>query len=66
MKDSDIIELWRKHFEIHDFSKALLNIEREICAKIAEENEQKHRLKKVDGNWEWVSPAAEAIRARIK
>jgi len=66
MKDSDILEIWRKHQEVHAFANELLNIERRICAKLADESERKHELRKIDGKWEWVSPAGEAIRERIK
>lgn len=66
MKDSDIIDIWRKHQEVHAFANELLNIERKICAEIADKHEKKHELRKVDGQWEWISPAGEAIRGRIK
>lgn len=66
MRDSDIIEIWRKHQEVHAFANEILNIERGICAKLADDHEQKHQLKRVNDKWEWISPAAEAIRARIK
>lgn len=66
MRDSDIIEIWRKHKEVHAFANEILNIERGICAKLADENERKHELRQINGKWEWISPAGEAIRARIK
>lgn len=66
MKDSDIIDIWRKHQEVHAFANELLNIERKICAEIADKHEKKHELRKVNGQWEWISPAGEAIRERIK
>jgi hypothetical protein len=66
MRDSDIVDIWRKHKEVHAFANEILNIERKICAEIADQNERKHELRQIKGKWEWVSPAAEAIRARIK
>lgn len=66
MTDDEIVALWRKHKEVMSFAHELLNAEREICAKLADETEKKHSIKKVGSGWEWVSPAAEAIRARIK
>jgi hypothetical protein len=66
MKDSDIIDIWRKHQEVHAFANELLNIERKICAEIADKHEKKHELRQIDGKWEWISPAGEAIRERIK
>ena len=66
MRDSDIIEIWRKHQEVHAFANEILNIERGICAKLADECERKHELRQINNKWEWISPAAEAIRARIK
>jgi hypothetical protein len=66
MKDSDIIDIWRKHQEVHAFANELLNIERKICAEIADKHEKKHELRQINGKWEWISPAGEAIRERIK
>jgi hypothetical protein len=66
MKDSDIIDIWRKHQEVHAFANEILNIERKICAEIADKHEKKHELRKVNDQWEWISPAGEAIRGRIK
>ena len=66
MKDSDILEIWRKHQEVHAFANELLNIERKICAEIADKHEKKHELRQIDGKWEWISSAGEAIRERIK
>ncbi len=40
MKDSDILEIWRKHQEVHAFANELLNIERKICAEIADKHEK--------------------------
>ena len=64
MRDSDILDIWRKHKEVHAFANELLNIERKICAEIADKHERKHELRQIDGKWEWISPAGEAIRAR--
>jgi len=66
MMDSDIIEIWRKHQEVHAFANELLNIERRICADLADKHERKHEHRQIDGKWEWISPAAFAIRERIK
>jgi hypothetical protein len=66
MRDSDIVDIWRKHKEVHAFANEILNIERKICAEIADKHERKHELRQINGKWEWISPAGEAIKARIK
>ncbi len=63
MTNNEIVTLWRKHQEVIGFARELLNIQRVRCANIADEEERKHKLVRKDGSWEWVSPAAEAIRS---
>lgn len=63
MTNDQIIALWRKHQEVIGFSRELLNIQRMRCANIADDEECKHKLVRKDGSWQWISPAAEAIRS---
>ena len=60
MTENEIIALWRQHKEVIGFAIALINEDREACAKLCE---------KLDAqNWsafgEYKTDYADAIRAR--
>jgi len=60
MTENEIIALWRQHKEVMGFAIALINEEREACAKLCEELDAQ--------NWsdfgEHNTGYADAIRAR--